>query len=86
MDETYNGYKNYETFIISLWLDNDRGEYERFKELSKELEVYELAKEIKEYIEEYNPIAGQCSAYSDLLQGAIDTADFYEIAETFYEK
>lgn len=31
-DERYNGWKNYETWVTKLWLDNDKATYQRQKE------------------------------------------------------
>ena len=28
-DSTYNGWKNYETWNVKLWLDNEQGTYTR---------------------------------------------------------
>ena len=30
-DQTYNGWKNYPTWAVNLWLDNERDTYERFR-------------------------------------------------------
>jgi hypothetical protein len=35
-DETYNGWKNYETWLVGLWLDNDQGSYEYWREQARE--------------------------------------------------
>ncbi len=37
LEEGYQGYRNYETWAVSLWLDNDRGEYEYWQEVIQEL-------------------------------------------------
>ena len=37
-DETYNGWKNHETWNVSLWINNDEG-------------LYNLAKECRDYAE-----------------------------------
>lgn len=34
--ETYQGYANYETFAIKLWLDNDREEYDYWRDVATE--------------------------------------------------
>src|ERR1700686_735733 len=29
--KVYNGHKNYETWVVSLWIDNDEGSYNHWK-------------------------------------------------------
>lgn len=91
-EEGYNGWDNYETWNINLWLDNDESTQELFSERALELLLnneeeedspeYELSNEIQSFIEEGNPIT-DASVYSDLLQAAIGSANFYEIAEHY---
>jgi hypothetical protein len=35
-DTTYNGWKNYETWCVNLWIDNDPGTVERALEITQE--------------------------------------------------
>lgn len=35
-DEGYNGWKNYETWVMALWIDNDAGSYEWSREQARE--------------------------------------------------
>ena len=35
MEENYQGYENWETWNVSLWLSNDAGEYHQIKEIMK---------------------------------------------------
>ena len=91
MCEQYNGYVNYQTWVTSLWLDNDQGSYSHWLGIAKELveddadtASWELGKLIKEYHEEFKPteVSG---VYSDLLQHALDSVDWEEVAESFVE-
>ncbi len=86
-DEGYQGYKNYETWNCHLWLGNDRGSWEFVRETviegrtEDESEwVGNVANILEEYLEEQMPDLG-ASMWGDLLQGAFDEIDFYEIAE-----
>lgn len=36
-DTTYNGWTNYETWAVALWLDNDEGSYNYWREQSQEV-------------------------------------------------
>jgi hypothetical protein len=100
MCQKYNGYENYETWCISLWIDNEQGSQEYWSEQAQEIydnakadqysskmdaACYTLSKELKSWAEENNPIKGS-GMYSDLLQSAIDNANYYEIASNMLEE
>ena len=34
--KTYNGWSNYETWNVKLWLDNEQGDYEYWREVTRE--------------------------------------------------
>lgn len=36
---SYNGWKNYETWNVSLWLDNDEGTYNEVREIMREVKA-----------------------------------------------
>lgn len=90
-DTKYNGWKNYETWCVSLWLNNEQGSYSLFNDRAEELRkehgedaTEELAKEIESYIDEFNP-AESGSVYSDLLNSSLSQVDYHEIADGFLE-
>lgn len=63
MNKDYNGWVNYETWLLALNVDNEQGLYESTRELIKktrDMEVCDAAKEIKNYLEEltYNEECG----------------------------
>lgn len=33
----YNGWTNYETWCVKLWMDNERGDYEHWNEVAREI-------------------------------------------------
>ena len=35
-DTTYNGWTNYPTWAVKLWIDNDRSEYDYWRETTRE--------------------------------------------------
>ena len=95
-EKGYNGWKNYETWNVKLWIDNEQGtqEYwdERATELYKEAKksehltkkseaAYALSNELKEYFDDNNPLADQSSTYTDLLGHALGNVDWREIAD-----
>lgn len=62
-DDTYNGWRNYETWNIALWMDNEYNDYKYWQsraadhllanEMNERQAAYNLADEIKETHEEY---------------------------------
>jgi hypothetical protein len=86
MCKKYNGYTNYETWNVALWIDNEQWLYEEVKHLTRHAtNKYDLANQIKEIIESMNPLNDQASMYSDLLGAAISSCNFYEIANNWIE-
>jgi hypothetical protein len=89
----YNGWKNYETWNVALWLGNDQGTYSLHCEMAQEAydendgdkgsAASDLAKKIEEFVDENNPLAGESSMFSDLLNSALSEVDYYEIAEHY---
>ena len=79
---SYNGWKNYETWLVNLWLSNDRGTYEYMVEIAEEVKDEEypglrMADILKEDIEAGMPSLD--GLYGDLLSSAIEAVDFDEI-------
>jgi hypothetical protein len=35
--KTYNGYKNYETWLVALWIDNDEGSSDMWRECAENM-------------------------------------------------
>lgn len=91
---TYNGYVNYQTWNVSLWLDNDEGSYNYYSELACELlddndgdkdkTLYQLADRIKSDLEENNPLDG-ASVYTDLLTHALGMVEWQDVADSFID-
>jgi hypothetical protein len=64
----YNGWTNYETWLVNLWLDNDSGSYAYVREMAEEARTnpernefaeggflspaYTLGRQVKDYVEE----------------------------------
>tara|TARA_R100001244_G_scaffold54060_1_gene46799 strand:- start:41 stop:358 length:318 start_codon:yes stop_codon:yes gene_type:complete len=94
--KTYNGWSNYETWNVKLWIDNEEGTQRHFQERAETLREsvstfqywsqeesakFNLAEEIKDFVNEHKPVE-DASMYTDLLNAAISEVDFDEIAES----
>jgi hypothetical protein len=75
----YNGWSNYETWLVALWLNNDQASYDALEELkaedgsayNKAQQLEELARELYEF--EPVGLAG------DLMNAALGRVDWVEI-------
>lgn len=88
----YNGYTNYMTWAVSLWLDNEEVTYrfvrtaaERIRDMYQENAVFELEKWLTEYVESRNPLA-EASMFSDIMANALAWVNWAEIAENILEE
>lgn len=99
-DTKYNGWTNYETWNVKLWIDNDQGSQEYWQEKAeqaytdadacevltrKEQAAYDLAAMLKTEFEESNPLADQASMWADLLNAALSSVNWDEIAANMLE-
>ena len=89
----YNGWSNYETWNVKLWMDNEESSYRYWNETANQLgrhcsdkdkAVGKLSTYLKDHYEEYKPDLG-ASVWSDLLGAALSEVDWYEIAESLLE-
>lgn len=99
--KTYNGWTNYETWCVNLWLTNDQGSYtywndaaqEEWESPSKtsqhwtrsEAARFSLADRLKNELEESQPDLG-ASVWADMLGAAFAEVDWDEIADHFLEE
>jgi hypothetical protein len=95
---SYNGWENYETWAVALWIKNDQGSYTWSREMAADClanvdrsdTVFtpeqnargDLAERLKEWHEEMMPDLG-ASLWADLLGAAFGSVDWYEIAENY---
>lgn len=98
MSEGYNGWANYETWLASLWMDNEPGSQEYFRETAKaiyeevipnpgftreETARFRFADWLKEHHEENRPeLPG---VYGDLLGAALASVNWDEIARHYID-
>ncbi len=100
-DRKYNGWTNYETWNVKLWMDNDQGSSEYWAETAqetwnnaeatnyglsrREVAANDLAELLKDQHQENNPIGDQSSTYSDLLSAALSEVNWHEIANSILD-
>lgn len=89
-EEGYNGWSNYETWCVNLWLSNDQGIYEAVNELidgyDEDANVIAIADDIEAFVGELPECASvreQANFVSDLLGASLSVVDWYEIATTW---
>jgi hypothetical protein len=87
----YNGWSNYETWCVHLWLTNEEGSYRYWREEAgrhwregRENATETLAEQLKSELEEASPIQ-EASLFSDLLNAALGEVDWFEVAVAFLE-
>ena len=96
-DETYNGWKNYPTWAVNLWLSNDEGLYNEAREIAEQNRQQQTpdnphwgravcADQFKEWVtNDLAPNLGASFA-ADLLGYALDQVDWFEIADAWLEQ
>lgn len=85
----YNGWSNYETWNVKLWMDNDEGNYRYWQDETeraitdtqdKDDAIKYIAEQVEAQHKEGMPeLAG---TYADLMNAALSEVDWYEIAES----
>lgn len=86
-DRTYNGWSTYETWLVNLWIQNDQALHAVLHAAVCEADTLFDAKEVLQawldneydlYIEERGH-----GLFQDLLKGALDEVNWYEIAKNW---
>ena len=83
MCNSHNGYTNYPTWVVSLWINNDESGQSYWREQAEQCaSVGQLADSLKgEIAGENNPLADDANLYVDLLGFALESVNWYEISE-----
>lgn len=99
MCKKYNGWSNYPTWCVKLWIDNDQGLYNEVNQLAQycydnaeaernfsreERATLDFESVLHDYIEELEPMEN-AGMLQDLLSWAFDMVDWYEIAAAIIE-
>ncbi|MGB4322172.1 MAG: hypothetical protein WBJ23_02400 [Anaerolineaceae bacterium] len=84
---SYNGYENYQTWAVALWLDNDESTSELISDIIKRARSdYDAADQLRDLIEEMNPLADQASMFTDILNSALSDVKYIEIIKSHKEE
>jgi len=97
----YNGYTNYETWAVALWIDSEECTQTYWAEAVREAWIqatetapftkletatFALASQLMDAIEEGNPLTNTPGLYSDLLRTALYDVNYNEIARNWLEE
>jgi hypothetical protein len=95
---SYNGWTNYETWCVGLWMDNEEGSHAFFREQAREFYDDCTAKpgipreevasgRFAEYLKEHydENIPEMPGVYGDLLGGALSEVNWREIAQHYVD-
>ena len=77
--QRYNGWRNYETWLVGLWIDNDEGSYRKWRAVAN-LSRYDLAHELKIFFELRAEADCKPGFARDLLTAGLSEVDWDEIA------
>ena len=100
-EKGYNGWSNYETWNVKLWIDNDEGSYEYWRENTREAWKQATAGDAwRGCTRKQSAIADLAKmleseheentptttgCYADLLNAALSEVDWHEIAEAMLD-
>lgn len=84
-DKKYNGWANYETWLVNLHLTNDQYTSERIEEITKNSKsVYDLHESLKDFCEELLVFDGNNLFLADMLNAALSEVDWRELSEHYW--
>jgi len=76
----YNGWTNYETWAVNLWLTNDENTAALLAELAHgQGNTWPKVDALKEWVLDENPVDYKAGLYSDLMNASLDRVNYREI-------
>jgi hypothetical protein len=89
-EHKYNGWANYETWAVKLWLRSSRSSRSYWTEQARELHgshtaVDQLSDQLKDKLIDASPLQ-EPSVYADLLNAALSKVDWYELARSYLDQ
>jgi hypothetical protein len=100
MSERYNGWTNYETWLVNLWMDNEQGSQDFFREVARgihsQTDAYNTGLTVAEearfrfsdWLKQYYSEETRPElpgVYGDLLCGALSSVNWDEIARHYID-
>jgi hypothetical protein len=99
VNKTYNGWTNYETWNVNLWIDNDQGEQEYWQERAADcLEntkddddprgnaIAALSNEMEYVFDDlYDEQKPKSGPLADILRAALSEVNWHEIARHYID-
>ena len=83
---TYNGYTNYQTWSVALWLDNEEHTSDLLNTLANlDLPIHHRALELRETVEDMMPNL-EPSMWSDIILAAMQEVNWVEIIKSHIEE
>lgn len=84
---TYNGYTNYQTWVIAHWFHADTAAKTAATHLTSEADIVErLALQLKYHVRDLNPLANQHGPFGDLLREGLEHVNYREIADELWKE
>ena len=91
MSTKYNGWTNYETWLLKLWIDNEEASHNYWNEAAKACATAaypraELANQLKSHFEEaQHELVGVTGFWADMMGAAVASVNWSEVAEHMLE-
>lgn len=89
----YNGWTNYETWLVKLWRDNEPEDYHYWRDAAREIpdshagKVSNLANDLRAHYQDAAADKfGTAGLFSDLIGAALGEVNWREIAEHLLEE
>jgi len=93
-DTSYNGWTNYETWLVNVWLTNEEGTSNYWNEAARDCitdcgedtaqAIARLEQELKDNLEEQAPDLGS-GLYADMLSAALASVNWRELSKALIE-